>query len=326
MINLTLVAGLGNQMFEYAYARALSEEFNDPDIVINQYYNKIYKIYCVANGSTSDIVDISLAKFALNPNVHWRKPITGYSAAISKIVPGAMIRYGILNPNMDAEKYKKQTAKGKFHFLDKGYTYYKHENCKRNNKSVYGWFGSEMFFDKIRPIILKEFQFKEEPTENKNKEMIEELSSCNSVCIHIRRGDIVNTKYEKIFYKAGEEYYKMGVEYVLNHTTNPVFYVFSNNHNDIEWIKKNYNFEVPVKYVDLNNPGFEDLRLMYHCKHFIIAQSTFSWWGSYMSQNDNKIVIAPEAKVPAWLKDADMNGWYRKDMIRFPSETEEANK
>ncbi len=66
-------------------------------------------------------------------------------------------------------------------------------------------------------------------------------------------------------------------------------------------IKNNYNFkndfqqkEINLKYVDLNNPDYEELRLMYSCKHFIISNSTFSWWGAYLSTNSKKIVIAPE--------------------------------
>ena len=279
MIKLTLAAGLGNQMFEYAYARALSEEFKDPNIVINQYYNRIWKLWSKIMKS-----DPSYVNFSLN-------------------------------------KYRNLTEKGKFHFLDKAYTYYEHGECRKKNKSVYGWFFSEKYFSNIRPILLKEFQFKEGPL-GKNKEMAEELSSCNSVCVHIRRGDITNSRYSKTWTTPNEDYYKKGIAYISKHTENPAFYVFSNNHEDIEWIKHNYDFGVPVKYVDLNNPGIEDLRLMYYCKHFVISKSAFSWWGSYMSQNDDKIIIAPVMKKDNWLKDANMEDWYRKDMIRFRSEAE----
>ncbi len=82
---------------------------------------------------------------------------------------------------------------------------------------------------------------------------------------------------------------------------NPVFYIFSNNENDLEWIKKNYHFkdtvkqrEIKLKYVNLKNSDYEELRLMYNCKHFIISNSTFSWWGAYLSSYPKKIVIAPE--------------------------------
>ena len=54
---------------------------------------------------------------------------------------------------------------------------------------------------------------------------------------------------------------------------NPVFYVFSDNNDEIAWIKENYHFDYEVKYVMLNNPDYEELRLMYHCKHFVIANA-----------------------------------------------------
>lgn len=326
MIKLTLAAGLGNQMFEYAYARALSEEFKDPDIVINQYYNRILKLYGKVTKSDPSALNNTLNNFVLNANVYYTKPVIGFTSAVANISSGALIRYGIITPNTNAEKYYNLTEKGKFHYLDKAYTYYEHGECRKKNKSVYGWFFSEKYFSNIRPILLKEFQFKEAPL-GKNKEMTEELSSCNSVCVHIRRGDMVNSKYSDVFKVPNGDYYRKGVEYISEHTANPVFYVFSNNHDDIEWIKHNYDFGVPVKYVDLNNPGIDDLRLMYYCKHFVISKSTFSWWGSYMSQNEDKIVVAPEMKLESnWLKDASMNDWYRKDMIRFHSEAEEANR
>ena len=81
---------------------------------------------------------------------------------------------------------------------------------------------------------------------------------------------------------------------ITEQVENPVFYVFSNSSDDINWIKENYDFsDYNVEYVDLNNPDYEELRLMYSCKHFIISNSTFSWWAQYLCENENKIVIAP---------------------------------
>lgn len=325
MINLTVAAGLGNQMFQYAYARALSEELKDPDIVLNQYYNEIWKLWSIIMKSPPSQVNLLLNKFVLNPNVRYAKPISGFTRAAVNMFSGALIRLHVVDPKMNSEKYRKLSEKGKFKLLDWAYAYYEHGECKKKKKSVYGWFFTEKYFSDIRPILLKEFQFKEEPV-GKNKEMAEELSSCNSVCVHIRRGDITSSRYSSFLKTPNGDYYKRGIEYISEHTVDPVFYIFSNNHDDIEWIKSNYDFGIPVKYVDLNNPGIDDLRLMYNCKHFVISKSSFSWWGSYMSQNENKIVIAPEMKFESkWLRDENMDGWYRKDMIRFHSENENDN-
>ena len=84
-------------------------------------------------------------------------------------------------------------------------------------------------------------------------------------------------------------YYLKSMEYISNKVDSPVFYIFSNSSEDINWIKNNYDFSMyNTVYVDLNNPDYEELRLMYNCKHFIISNSTFSWWGQYLCNNPEK--------------------------------------
>lgn len=317
MIYLNLCCGLGNQLFQYAYARALSEEFNDPDIVINSYFRLYFKIYSkFINGSPEDAVNM-VDYFVLNDNAREVSAPIGYIKGFGEFVPCCFMRLGIYDPKVTAEKYRKITSKGKFKLFEQEYTYYKHSHeCKSKNKSVLGWFQSEKYFSKIRPILLKEFQFKT-PLSSKNKEMADELSSCNSVCVHIRRGDLVNPMYSW-YSMCNEDYYKEGMKYIAERTDNPVFYIFTNNHNDVEWIMQNYNFDFPVKYIDLGNPGYDDMRLMYSCKHFVISKSTFSWWGSYMAQSPGKIVVAPEIKMEkCWVKDKNNKDFYRDDMVKI---------
>lgn len=133
-------------------------------------------------------------------------------------------------------------------------------------------------------------------------------------------------KYAKSLAVCTEYYYQKGMDYIASNTENPVFYIFSNTHSDLEWIKNNYQFDYPVKYVDLNNPDYEEIRLMYNCKHFVISNSTFSWWGSYLSSSPNKIVVAPDIfkrKEPEEVfKDMNCNDVYRDDMVIIPT-TEE---
>ena len=317
MINLNICCGLGNQMFQYAYARAISEEFNDPDIIVNSYFRLYFKMYSrIINGSPEDAVNM-LDFFVLNDNVREISEAKGRVKGFFQFIPCTLTRLGIYNPKITAEKYKKLTSKGKFKVFEQEYTYYEHSHkCNSKNKSVLGWFQSEKYFQKIRPILLKEFQFKS-PLSNKNQEMINELSSCNSVCVHVRRGDLTNPHYSW-YSTCNEDYYKEGMKYIAERIENPVFYIFTNNHDDVEWIKHNYDFEFPVKYVDLGNSGYDDMRLMYSCKHFVISKSTFSWWGSYMSQNPDKIVVAPEiAMEKCWVKDKNNQDFYREDMVKI---------
>lgn len=323
MIELTLAAGLGNQLFQYAYARALSEEFGDPEIVINPYFNSYYRIYAIMIHGNPEYHDNQLGLFELNPNVKTISPVKGLATGFRQIVPGFLMRFGVYRCNTTSEKFKKNTQSGQFKMLDRAVTYYEHSNtCNKSHKTVLGWFQSGKYFSKIRPILLKEFQFKAPPSP-KNQDMIDELSSCNSVCVHVRRGDLLNPHFAYVK-RPGEGYYTKGMKYVAERTEDPVFYIFSNSHDDIEWIKHNYKFEFPVQYVDLGNHGYDDMRLMYSCKHFVISQSTFSWWGSYMSQNPDKIVVAPELGTgnDTWLKDENMDDFYRDDMIKIYTDPE----
>jgi len=121
--------------------------------------------------------------------------------------------------------------------------------------------------------------------------MIKELESCESVCVHVRRGDYVKLKWNEA---CSYGYYERAIKFMKEKLTSPLFYFFSNTHDDIEWIKSNWEFQdANIKYVDLSNPDYEELRLMYSCKNFIIANSSFSWWGAYLAGNKDKIVCAP---------------------------------
>ena len=109
----------------------------------------------------------------------------------------------------------------------------------------------------------------------------------------------------------------------LDHTENPVFYVFSNSHEDLEWIEENYKFHdlsgngrnINTVFVDLNNPDYEELRLMYSCKHFIISNSTFSWWGAWLGSAPGKIVIAPQRWNLEFTNDTNI---YDPSWLRLP--------
>jgi len=145
----------------------------------------------------------------------------------------------------------------------------------------------------IESIIRKEFIFKNPPSEQ-NKKIAKEISAINSVSAHIRRGDYINSSQHGLY---GKEYYKKAEKIIKKKIKDPCFFVFS---DDTEWAKKNIIFNSKTSYIT-NNKGvndYEDMRLMSMCKHNIIVNSSFSWWGAWLNQNPNKIVIAPRE----WVK------------------------
>lgn len=134
--------------------------------------------------------------------------------------------------------------------------------------------------------IREHTKFKEKMSD-KNNEIALKMQRENSVAIHVRRGDYVEQGYILLT----KEYYEKAVEYMVSNLENPHFYVFS---NDINWTKENIKINYLHTYVDWNKDDVSDFRLMMHAKNFIIANSTYSWWASFLGQNDDKIIIAPD--------------------------------
>lgn len=155
-----------------------------------------------------------------------------------------------------------------------------------------GYWQCEKYFKDIEDVIRKEFTLKEEFSIEDN-EITKEIKNANAVSLHIRRGDYVaHATTSKFHGICSLEYYEDAIKYIVKKVENPTFYIFS---DDIEWVKENLKMEHPVKYVsDGILKDYEELMLMSYCKHNIIANSSFSWWGAWLNSNPGKIVIAPK--------------------------------
>ncbi|MEI6553564.1 MAG: alpha-1,2-fucosyltransferase, partial [bacterium] len=115
----------------------------------------------------------------------------------------------------------------------------------------------------------------------------------NSISIHIRRGDYISNQEANNFHgSCSIDYYTEAINIIKGKVSNPIFFVFS---DDIAWVKENLKSDIVATWVsEYNLDNTEDLLLMSFCKHQIIANSSFSWWGAYLNRNINKIVIAPK--------------------------------
>jgi hypothetical protein len=182
---------------------------------------------------------------------------------------------------------------------------------KKGNIYLDGYWQSENYFKEIRNIIIKDFTIKFEQ-DKRNKSMIKKIKNSNSVCIHIRRGDYFsNAKTNKFHGLCSFKYYYNAIEIIVGKVKNPTFFIFS---DDSQWTKENLKLKYSAIYVNINSPkkGYEDLRLISNCKHFIIANSSFGWWGAWLSDNPNKIVCAPKR----WFRSADEGDIVPKSWIR----------
>lgn len=154
-----------------------------------------------------------------------------------------------------------------------------------------GCFEIPSLLEHIKPILIKEFTPKFPPMEN-NVGLYDVINKSNSVCVSVRRGDFVDERHRSSFFVCDKKYFESAIHLAKELVRDPVFIFFS---DDIDWVKKNISVEAPSFYESGNDPVWEKLRLMYNCKHFIISNSTFSWWAQYLSRNTkDKVVISPD--------------------------------
>lgn len=165
-----------------------------------------------------------------------------------------------------------------------------------------GYWQSERYFKDIRNILLNDFHFPDIEDEQ-NIKILRQIQDCKSISIHIRRGDYVNG-----FPLLTKEYYAKAIAYFQNKYLDTVFFVFS---NDMEWAKENIQFRKGF-FVDWNigKNSWKDMFLMTQCKHNIIANSSFSWWGAWLNENEGQEVIAPSVWLyHAATPDIYCEGW-----------------
>ena len=267
MIITKLNGGLGNQLFEYACARNLQLKYNDEMRLDIEGFKRSPRHYSLENFILNDDVNVlpekdSKSLVLLQAISKWNRNL-----AFS------------LGPLFGAYIWKSSN--------------FKPLNIKDTNGRTlyqYGYWQSEAYFKEYKDVIIKELKVKT-PIPAVCNELLKEIEKPNSVCVHIRRGDYVDCG----FLHCDEAYYNKGLDYIHKKHGDCNAIIFS---DDIAWVKENMKFNVPSTYVELDIPDYETLRLMYLCKHFVISNSSFSWWAQYLSENPNKIVIAPEYWLP----------------------------
>lgn len=262
LIIVNIYGGLGNQLFQYAAGRYLAEK-----------HNTILKLD-IENFKTDKRRGYSLQYFNI-------KEV--FCTSVDKAVIKGMERIKkLLNNKRPGAIYTEQNLNFDKHVTELG-----------NNMYLDGYWGNEKYFKPIENIIRNEFTVRQPPA-GMNEIYLQKIRSANSIAIHVRRGDYVSSKETNTFHGVcSVAYYQAAIAQLSARLSDPVFFIFS---DDISWVKENLVInDFPVDYVEHNsNLAYEDLRLMYSCRHNIIANSSFSWWGAWLNNNPGKIVIAPE--------------------------------
>lgn len=273
-----IIGGLGNQMFQYAFYKRLIKEYPNEDIFVDTSLFKSYKLH---NGLELENV------FHLNLNIADNKnlrKVTRYTTnyKLSRI-------------------FRKFLPKKKTEYIEKKDFIYDDEVLHLGgNFLLEGYWQNAKYFDCLKNEIRKDFSFNN-PLDSENKILKDKIQSCNSVSIHIRRGDYLKLDLYKDI--CDFNYYNEAVEIIKEKVVNPVFYIFS---NDLDWCKMNMpNILGDSSFYFVHNTGkmsYIDMQLMSECKHNIIANSSFSWWAAWLNLNSSKIIIAPKK----WLNKDDI--------------------
>lgn len=253
--------GLGNQMFQYAFANKEESEGN--------------KVWCC---------------YGL---LEKRKHHNGYE--LDRVFWGIKAKRMALTTYIVRLFYylrcidKFSTCKKLLNFLSWDFIMTEQERATSTSSNCF-LLGYWQSCHNVRDVSI--FKFREECLSEKTREIQQKVASCNSVSLHVRRGDYLSAKNQRLYGGiCSTQYYEKAVSYIREHVQNPVFYVFS---DDIPWVRE--NLDIPDAMHVTHNAGkesWQDMFLMSRCKHHIVANSTFSWWGARLGTNKDKIVVCP---------------------------------
>lgn len=162
-----------------------------------------------------------------------------------------------------------------------------------DNVCLDGYWQSEKYFSAIRALLKKEFTLRV-PLDGEDRQLAEKIRGCAAVSLHVRRGDyLTNPHAAKHHGTCGRDYYDQAVSFIRRKIPAAELFIFS---DDPHWCEANMSYDLPTTIVSKTDGAAEgrDLTLMSSCRHHIIANSSFSWWGAWLGENPEKIVIAPQ--------------------------------
>lgn len=282
MIVVQLKGGLGNQMFQYAIGRSLSIKLETnlyldlSHLLDKDFWEKyIYREY-----------ELGIFNLQVNTNGDKKKRRFFPESYFNKVRLLKEKWYQLKNFKVVHEEF---IVKDKF--LD----------YITRNTYLIGYWQSEFYFKENASTLINDFKFK--TTLSKNDKISQQIGSSNSISVHIRRGDYVsNEQTFKLHGICSLDYYRKAIEHISMFEVDPEFFFFS---DEPEWVLENLSIPYKSTVISWNKgkESFEDMRLMSLCKHNIIANSSFSWWGAWLNSRPNKRVIAPKQ----WFADESKN-------------------
>jgi hypothetical protein len=260
MITVKLRGGLGNQMFQYAFGRSLSIKKGE-NLTLD-----------ISSFNNTAIIDTKRKYLLDNFNI---KPLISETDTFRSI-----------------DRFFWKVINNTGLFLKNDFHVHHHSFFNKIPfKKFDSYFQSYKYFEQYQEEIRKDFSLKIE-LPKKALEILNTIKNTNSVSLHVRRGDYVsNKKNANTYGSCSLDYYRNAISTICGKISNPVFFVFS---DDIEWVKN--ELIIPTETIYVSQYYFDEvaeLFLMSQCKNNIIENSSFSWWGAWLNNNKDKIVICP---------------------------------
>lgn len=276
MVYVRMMGGLGNQLFQFAAGYALSRrEKQELRLDTSFFDSKNKRQFKLNDFCISDSIEI-INKTPNNRNKFLQNRYVNKTLRILEVE----------NPYIFNNQI--YILEGKFVVLDSYFA--------EGAKSYYldGYFQAPRYFNSFRDDIVKQLTLKPYIL-NSIKSYIEDVNSVESVAVHVRRGDFLKAKndYTGFHYLLDSTYYNCAFDYVQKHILKPVFYCFS---DDIEWVKKEIVGDYDIRFINIqgDKADLKEFEIMRNCKHIITANSTFSWWASWLNLNSEAIHIVPQ--------------------------------
>jgi len=273
-----LIGGLGNQMFQYAAARAVAVRCNAPLMLdISWFAGEAERRFALSPFC------ISGEKLELAPSRPWRN--SRWNRILQRFV----------------HRFNRHVATHKFGIPIYRETSFRYDSgVQALQAPVYmdGYFQSEKYFASCRNVIFEDFQISQPPP-SEAQTLLKRIQASDAICMHIRRGDYVTDPATKAFHGlCSMDYYCRGLQDIVKNLAQPECFVFS---DDPAWVHDNLKLDLPMTVVDIHGPdeAHEDLRLMAACHSYVIANSSMSWWGAWLGRRAGKRVIAPRQWVQA---------------------------
>ncbi|MDA1194385.1 MAG: alpha-1,2-fucosyltransferase [Planctomycetota bacterium] len=281
MIVVRILGGLGNQMFQYAFGRCLSARRGEPLRLDTSAY------------ATYALHGYALDQLALDPVLATAEDVRALTAVTpgfpENVIPRRLLPRFLRRGRRYAPTHIREVEGFRFD-----------PSMLATPLPAYfdGYWQSALYFEPVADAIRADFAVRA-PLAGRNAELAEAVVGDDAVSIHVRRGDYANDENTRAVHGlCSLDYYRVAVEYIQTHVPAPRWFVFS---DDPAWAAEHLKLPGTVVGVDHNGAAHaaEDLRLMSRCRHHVIANSSFSWWGAWLDPRPDKIVVAPRR----WMAD-----------------------